>query len=98
MISSIFVSGRLGKYIGDGIRLLEVDRLVPSKQGKYETDLIPVRSMLSESSTFYKAGDGTLAIIKGRLEMDKDHGLLIVAEVEEIFSLPEKMKRYTNFE
>ncbi len=98
MISSIFVSGRLGKYVGEGIRLLEVDRLVPSNQGRYETDLIPVRSMLSESSTFYRANDGTLAIIKGRLETDKKHGLIVVAEVEEIFSLPEKMKRYTNFE
>lgn len=98
MISSIFLSGRLGKILPDGIRVVEVERVLPEDGGKYVTDYFPVRSMMNESSSFYKGKEGSLVVIKGRLEMDKTHGLIIVGELEEVFSLPEKMKKYVTVE
>ena len=54
--------------------------------------------MLNETSSFYRGKEGCLVIIKGRLEMDEKEGLIIIGELEEVFSLPEKMQKYVTVE
>ncbi len=88
MISSVFLSGRLGKVIAERIRYVEVDRVIPGPSGHYETDQFPVRTMLSKDGVFMKAKEGTYVTLKGRLEMDPAHGLLIVNELDEILLHP----------
>lgn len=98
MISSVFLSGRLGKVLPNGLRIVEVDRVLPLDGGKYVTDYFKVRSMLNETSSFYRGKEGCLVIIKGRLEMDEKEGLIIIGELEEVFSLPEKMQKFVTVE
>lgn len=85
MISSVFVSGRLGAIVAPKIRYVEVDRVIPGESGRFQTDRFLVRTMLSPQGTFMKASEGTYICFKGRLEMDPTHGLLIVDEIDEIF-------------
>lgn len=98
MISSVFLSGRLGKVLPNGLRIVEVDRVLSLDGGKYVTDCFKVRSMLNETSSFYRGKEGCLVIIKGRLEMDEKEGLIIIGELEEVFSLPEKMQKFVTVE
>lgn len=84
MLSSVFLSGRLGKLIRPNLRYVEIDRVVPEKCGSYEVDRVKVRSMLSEKSQFYTALEGSGVVIKGRLQVDEEEGLIVVAEIEEI--------------
>ncbi|MCI2111232.1 MAG: hypothetical protein LKK13_02695 [Bacilli bacterium] len=84
MISSVFVSGRLGKRVGR-YRYVEVDRAVPSPDGRYETDRFLVRSPLGEDSSFMKLPLGSYICFKGRLEKDEERGIVIVDELDETF-------------
>ncbi len=86
MISSVFLSGRLGPVVGEKTRYVEVDRVIPGPSGRYETDRFPVRTMLSRDGVFMKAAEGTHITLKGRLEMDPELGLVIVNEVDEFVS------------
>ncbi len=88
MLSSVFVSGRLGKIIGPKTRYVEVDRVIPGPSGHYETDLIPVRSMLCVDGPFMKAKAGTFIVFKGRIETDEKGQLILIDELDEIFKMP----------
>lgn len=90
MLSSVFISGRLGDPISKDMRYVEVDRIVPGPTGKYAVDLIPVKSELAPSSLFHTAPKGSTIVIKGRLEADPIKGLIIVDEIDEIAPIPEK--------
>lgn len=90
MLSSVFVSGRLGKRLTPEIRLVEVDSVLPGPGGRFKVDSFPVLCPLSPSSLFFSAKDGSLIVIKGRLENDKAMGLVIVDEIDEIFPCGEK--------
>lgn len=89
MISSVFVSGRLGKVIGEKKRYVEVDRVIPGPSGRYEVDYFPVRTMQSKDGVFMKSKDGSLITLKGRIEME-DGDMVIVDEIDEIFSPRER--------
>lgn len=93
MLSSVYLSGRLGEIIAPKTRHVEVDRVVPGPTGHYETDKFIVRSMLAVDGPFMKLPAGTLIILKGRLETDPKLGLIIVDEIDELFTLPKGMKR-----
>lgn len=93
MLSSVFVSGRLGEVIEPKTRFVEVDRMVPGASGRYEVDKFIVRSMLCSDGPFMKLPVGTFIVIRGRLEQDPKLGLIIVDEVDELFSMPKEMKR-----
>ena len=84
MISSVFVSGRLGKKTG-GYRYVEVDRSVPNADGHYETDHFLVRPSTGEDSSFMTLPLGSYICFKGRLEQDEERGLIIVDEIDEIY-------------
>lgn len=84
MLSSVFLSGRLGPLSESNVRLVEVDRVIPEQGGRYGVFSFPVRCPLSKGSCFFTAKPGSSIVLKGRLEMDKEIGLLIVSEVEEI--------------
>ncbi len=86
MLSSVFVSGRLGKKLSEQVRLVEVDRVVPGAGGKFKVDQFPVLCPLSPSSLFFSANEGSLIVLKGRLEKDKEFGTIIVDEIDEIFT------------
>ncbi len=92
MISSVFVSGRLGEKISDNLRYVEVDRPIPEK-GKFVTDSFLVKSQSYESSPFIKEPKGAYICFKGRIENDLDHGLIIVMEIDEMYRFPEGTRR-----
>ncbi len=93
MLSSVFLSGRLGEKKDAATRIVEVDHLIPGPGGRYLISSIPVRSMVPESMLL-KAKKGSLIILKGRLQSDeRDGSLYIVDEIDEIYSLPSGMKR-----
>ena len=80
MISDVYLTGRLSSSINETMRFVEIDRMVP-EQGKYVIDKIPVSYWSKEpSSRFMKLSDGTLVVIRGRLESEAKIGLIIVAE------------------
>lgn len=86
MISSVYMSGRLGDKINDEFRYIEVDRMFDDRgDRKLVTDKFPVRSMVK--GRFYDYPNGAMIILKGRIEMDEKLGLVIVDELDEIFPL-----------
>ena len=89
MLSSVFVSGRLGEAVGKDVRLVEVDRVLSGAGGKFKVDAFPVRCLLGKSTLFFKAKEGSLIVLKGRLERDQDLGIVIVDEIDEIFPAKE---------
>ena len=93
MLSSVFLSGRLGEIVGPKTRYVEIDRVIPGPSGRFETDKFPVRSMLATAGPFMKASVGTFIVLKGRLECDSDGKLIIVDELDEIFVMPKDMKK-----
>lgn len=92
MISSVFVSGRLGKPVTERIRYVEVDRPIP-ESGKFVTDSFLVRSQSYESSPFMKEPVGSYICFKGRIEKDEKYGLIFVIEIDEMYRFPEGTKR-----
>ena len=92
MISSVFVSGRLGEKLSHNLRYVEVDRPVPEK-GKFVTDSFLVKSQSYESSPFLKEPTGSYICFKGRIEKDVEHGFIIVIEIDEMYRFPEGTKR-----
>ncbi|MBQ2052770.1 MAG: hypothetical protein VZR76_04820 [Candidatus Enteromonas sp.] len=93
MLSSVFLSGRLGEKISPKTRYVEIDRVIPGPTGHFETDKFPVRSMLATEGPFMKAAVGTFVVLKGRLETDEDGKIVIVDELDEIFVMPKEMKK-----
>ncbi|MBP5092281.1 MAG: hypothetical protein J6328_07010 [Bacilli bacterium] len=91
MLSSVFLSGRLGEIIGPKTRYVEIDRVIPGPGGRFETDKFPVRSMLAAEGPFMKANVGTFVVLKGRLEIDEQGKILIIDELDEIFVMPKGM-------
>ncbi|MFA5421525.1 MAG: hypothetical protein WC344_01850 [Bacilli bacterium] len=80
MISDVFLTGRLSEPINGTIRVVEIDRMVP-EHGKFIVDKIPVLYWSQEPhSRFMKLADGTLVVIRGRIQFEKPFGLIIVAE------------------
>jgi hypothetical protein len=93
MLSSVFVSGRLGDIIDGKTRYVEIDRVVPGASGHFETDLIPVRSMLTIEGSFIKGAKGSFIVFKGRIERDPKLGLILIDELDEIYTTKEALKR-----
>ncbi len=85
MISSLFCSGRLGPVPFPGYRYLEVERPVPDANGKQVIDRFLVKDALSSSSKLLRLPEGTLVVFKGRLEVDMEHGPVIVEEILESY-------------
>ncbi len=92
MISSVFVSGRLGEKLSSNLRYVEVDRPIP-ENGKFVTDSFLVKSQSYESSPFLREPNGSYICFKGRIEKDKTHGFLIVIEIDEMYRFPEGTRR-----
>ncbi len=90
MISSCFVTGRLGKVIDPTTRYVEVDRVLPDDCGTYSVDRIPVRTYSGKGCLFMVAPEGSYIGLKGHLETREEFGVLVYLEFEEIF--PMKVK------
>ncbi len=84
MLSSVFLTGRLGEKLDDKVRYVEVDRVIPGPTGKFLTDKIPCRGLYGPRGRFMSAPAGSFIALKGRIEMDERHGLIIVAEIDEM--------------
>jgi hypothetical protein len=93
MISSVFVSGRLGASLPKGYRYVEVDRPSPDPDGHYPVDKVIVRSPFGEGAPLMKMPLGSFVCFKGRLEVDREHGLILVDEVDEILRFPKKVTK-----
>lgn len=85
MISSIFVTGRIGEAIDSNFRYVEVERPLSGTDGKYVIDKIPVRMQYFASSSWMKEKEGSFIALKGRIEKDDKIGLGIVIEHYEIY-------------
>lgn len=92
MLTSVYVSGRLGDTVGKNIRYVEVDCPLVSAGGKRKTDLIPVLNPLGKSTCFFKAKKGAFVIVKGRLERHDDFGLCVHSEIEEIVDFKKEVE------
>ena len=83
MLSSIYLSGRLGKKVFDNLRMVELDALSPNSKGEFEVTEVPVRSNLGGDSALMHAKDGIYVVIKGRLCTHGAVGLCVLSEIEE---------------
>lgn len=93
MLSSVFLSGRLGEVKDDRTRIVELDHVIPGPSGRFGVTKVPVRSMMSDS-LLVKAKAGALIILKGRLEANEKDGILtVIDEMDEIYPLPADVKR-----
>ncbi len=85
MISSVFVTGRVGQIIDANYRYVEVERPIVNQNGIYTIDKIPVRMPYFASSSWSKEKEGSYIAFKGRIEMDERWGLVLVIEHKEIY-------------
>lgn len=92
MISEVFLTGRLGEKIGPTMRYVEIERLSPAQSGGYQIDKVPVETYAGTGSHFMKAAEGSYIALKGHLETNKDFGLSVYIEMEEILPLKEAKK------
>ena len=92
MLTSAYVSGRLGDEFGNNFRYVEVESPLIGTGGGRRTDLIPVYNPLGKSATFFRAKKGSFVIVKGRIERDLEHGLYIHCEIEEIVDFKREEK------
>ena len=86
MLSSVYIAGRMGETLDEGVRIVEVDGCVPGPDGAFSTFAIPVYSNMAKGSYFFQAPKGSLIIVKGRLEVKAGLGLVVVNEIDEIYS------------
>lgn len=93
MISSIFVSGRVGKAIDKNFRYVLVERPLVDQEGKLQIDKIPVRMPYFASESWIKEKEGSFIVFKGRIECDEKLGLVIVIEHKEIYGPELKRKK-----
>jgi hypothetical protein len=98
MVSSFYLSGRLGDVISQDMRYVEVDRVIPDENSRFVVDHFPVKAMTGPSGHFMKSPKGAFIDFKGRLECDKEHGLYLVDEIDEIFLMPEGMAKISSNE
>jgi len=93
MMTSLSLSGRLGKVKEGRFRYVEVDRVVYTPLGgRYKVDSFLVR-FPSESGFCIKAPNGSLIFMKGRIEVDEKQGMIIVDEFDEIFTARPDLKK-----
>ncbi len=85
MISSVFVTGRIGKPIDSKYRYVEVERPIVDQDGTHRVDQIPTRMPHFASSNWIKEQEGSYIAFKGRIEMDGHLGLVLVIEHKEIY-------------
>ena len=93
MLSSIFISGTLGKNLGDGFRMVDVQSPTPGSNGKFPVFHLPILCKMLPKSYFFTAPEGSLITLKGRLEMHEQRGLIIVNELDEIYSANSDVKK-----
>lgn len=95
MLSSVFLSGRLGDVFAPKMRYVEIERVVtsPAGTGTYAISKVPVRAQCLETNRFLKEPNGTYICLKGRLEADEEYGLIIVSELDEMFDASSKKTR-----
>ncbi len=86
MISSVFVTGRVGQSIDSNYRYVEVERPLVDQNGAFVIDRIPTRMPYFASSSWSKEKEGSYIAFKGRIEMDERLGLVLVIEHKEIYS------------
>lgn len=88
MVCSVSLCGRLGSLLSGGaLRYVEIDRVIASSNGgQYEVDKIPVKCFGGKGSRFLNAPEGSLIFLKGRLQTDKELGVYVISEIQEIYS------------
>ena len=84
MLSSVYLTGRLGEVLADDLRYVELDDLVPGPDSRFDVHRIPVRNPRGVNSEFMRAKAGLYVVVKGRLSTDERIGLLVVSELEEV--------------
>lgn len=80
MISDVFLTGRLTKVLDKTTRYVEIERLIPDC-GQFVVDYIPVSFWNKEpNSHFMKLDEGTLIVLRGRIQSEERFGIIVIAE------------------
>lgn len=81
MLTSVFMTGRIGKKIDNIFRNIEIER-TSIFTNETILDEIPICGwQKSSKSHIMNIKDGTLIVVKGRIERDDKHGLYVVCEI-----------------
>ncbi len=84
MLTTIVALGKIGSPVRPNIRLLEVERPHRDRTGVFQVDRIPVVYWSRAVNNYFMTmAEGTMIMIKGRLETTEDIGLTIVADYME---------------
>ena len=86
MLSNVFITGRLGPSGGGPFRILETEDIIPGPDGAYATYALKVRCDRGPNALFMTAPEGALATIKGRIGTDEDGQLIVIDEIDEIYT------------
>jgi hypothetical protein len=96
MLTSCTLVGRLGDKIpghNERARYVEIDDPAPFSTGKdtLSTYKIPVYVAVG-SSLILTSEKGKLVCVKGRLFQDPELGIVVLDEMDDVFTLPKAMK------
>lgn len=112
MISSVFITGETSKVLDHNTRLIMVSRPVMdinTRSYLVDTFVVKVTDPVGSCLQIMKVPEGTLVMVKGRIQSDlaanevlKANGIegtcfVIVAELTECFTLTANMKGYQEF-
>jgi hypothetical protein len=93
MLTSLSLSGRLAEIKEKNLRYVEVDRVVHTPLGgRYKVDRFLVK-FPGERSLFLSAPAGSLIYLNGRLEIDEKYGVIIIDQLDEIFTSHTPLKK-----
>lgn len=91
MITNVMAIGLIDDVIADNVRYILIQRPYRDVDGKFHTDLIPIRYWTRATNNYFMTmKKGTLIGIKGRIETVEGVGLTIICEFFETLALPLK--------
>ena len=83
MMTNIVAIGKIGAEIKPNARMLEVERPHRNSEGNFITDQIPILYWSRATNNYFmNMANGTLILVKGRLE-GTDLGLAIITDYME---------------
>ncbi len=84
MLTTVVMTGLLGKKAGDNARFVEVERNYKDHEGKFQKDLIPVVFWTKTTNSFFmNLTEGSYVAVHGRLEHLGPIGVGVIADTME---------------
>jgi len=86
MINSVFLTGVLSEKIDDFYFTVKCRNPYPDKNGNFDEPEFICVSRIMKRTSICKAPLGSKISVKGRLEIDEEYGVVIVAETTELLN------------